>query len=485
MSQYTIALLIDKDLVRGNAGFPRVAIQAFMQYTKAERLAGRIVPTEVRIGDTDETLADKANVFCIQVSSDSKDVAAYLKTRFLPLSAAGISLVERAANGSFVLLGKIQPDGEFTPERVFAPVCKDLAGTTNWASPETIPPPIRFQCPSCGRTVSAPPRAAGKKGKCPTCKQSVSIPKPALADKSVRDPRKCPSCQGVLPAAAVICVECGFDIRSNKKLVTIKPPPASLPYSQDCFDPDFVEQKEICPWSQLPGAKELVRASNSQGWGEVQRLAASLIQSHAEHHFGFYWLGQARRGLGQLKQARECLLEGMDRAHSKYSLCLKLGEVEWDLGDLEEAVRWWIKSAVLQFRAHDLKEHAPFLYLSYVAEGCGQDDVCSALRHQVDHIQSGQIRLDAVTARRLIHDSKKNRSQDVRDVLTRLNREFLKKAEQATEAAIADFPADQIPKCANCDCSHRGSRMRFVCRHGEFYVFRCDGCGLDRNMTRE
>ncbi|MBL8798739.1 MAG: DUF4190 domain-containing protein [Planctomycetia bacterium] len=39
-------------------------------------------------------------------------------------------------------------------------------------------PPIRFACPNCKTTVSAPPERAGTKAKCPGCKLPLEIPLP-------------------------------------------------------------------------------------------------------------------------------------------------------------------------------------------------------------------------------------------------------------------------------------------------------------------
>ena len=36
--------------------------------------------------------------------------------------------------------------------------------------------PINMNCPSCGKTLSAPDTAAGKKAKCPACGQIMTVP---------------------------------------------------------------------------------------------------------------------------------------------------------------------------------------------------------------------------------------------------------------------------------------------------------------------
>ncbi len=38
--------------------------------------------------------------------------------------------------------------------------------------------PIKFHCEHCGKKVTAPDNAGGKRGKCPSCKQRIFIPMP-------------------------------------------------------------------------------------------------------------------------------------------------------------------------------------------------------------------------------------------------------------------------------------------------------------------
>ncbi len=38
--------------------------------------------------------------------------------------------------------------------------------------------PIKFHCEHCGKKVTAPDDAGGKRGKCPSCKQKIFIPMP-------------------------------------------------------------------------------------------------------------------------------------------------------------------------------------------------------------------------------------------------------------------------------------------------------------------
>jgi predicted RNA-binding Zn-ribbon protein involved in translation (DUF1610 family) len=84
--------------------------------------------------------------------------------------------------------------------------------------------PIKTSCQSCGKTLSAPDAAAGKKAKCPACGQIMTIPNAAEEDTyapapdspnpyaspapEVPDRRPCPECGEMIVAGAAKCRFC-------------------------------------------------------------------------------------------------------------------------------------------------------------------------------------------------------------------------------------------------------------------------------------
>lgn len=87
---------------------------------------------------------------------------------------------------------------------------------------------IRFACSHCGHSVAVATAHAGKRGKCPKCGGIIEIPAAAAESPRAEPPvstpaaappqHTCPSCQATLKPAAVICVNCGLDLRTGKKL---------------------------------------------------------------------------------------------------------------------------------------------------------------------------------------------------------------------------------------------------------------------------
>ncbi len=108
--------------------------------------------------------------------------------------------------------------------------------------------PIDFSCQSCGQSYRVKDEFAGRTTKCRKCSQPVTVPEPAppeleplgalgslLDDELGSEPVRavaaaapgptmsCPSCSAVMPAAATLCVQCGYDIATGTKRSTERP----------------------------------------------------------------------------------------------------------------------------------------------------------------------------------------------------------------------------------------------------------------------
>ena len=109
---------------------------------------------------------------------------------------------------------------------------------------------IEFGC-TCGKKFQVKDELAGKQTKCPTCGHKLVIPDPAesegleLADEEEEDlygvsadeakrssddafpdalvgltSERCPSCDELLEAGAVLCVKCGLNLKTGKRMVS-------------------------------------------------------------------------------------------------------------------------------------------------------------------------------------------------------------------------------------------------------------------------
>ena len=104
---------------------------------------------------------------------------------------------------------------------------------------------IEFNCPACNQHLEAPPDLAGAEIACPACETLLSVPAQqgaltaaqivdaAAADDEAEDPEssphkpfvraddrkvQCPSCDTSLESGTVICVACGYNFKTRRKM---------------------------------------------------------------------------------------------------------------------------------------------------------------------------------------------------------------------------------------------------------------------------
>jgi uncharacterized OB-fold protein len=90
--------------------------------------------------------------------------------------------------------------------------------------------PIPVKCPSCGKSVNAPDKFAGKRVKCPECKSTMEIPASdgsgrvdEMLDKSSKKTttklggKTCPNCGKAWAYDDVLCTECGTNLATGKQ----------------------------------------------------------------------------------------------------------------------------------------------------------------------------------------------------------------------------------------------------------------------------
>ncbi len=96
---------------------------------------------------------------------------------------------------------------------------------------------IEVQCPHCGTAFTAPDDMGGLLAACPACGKQVTVPlddEDARRERSARlqvkkdvvitGGKKCPSCGSTMADGAVVCIECGYDTRSGRRIGERTPP---------------------------------------------------------------------------------------------------------------------------------------------------------------------------------------------------------------------------------------------------------------------
>jgi uncharacterized paraquat-inducible protein A len=104
---------------------------------------------------------------------------------------------------------------------------------------------IEFNCPKCNQHLEAPQDLAGVDIECPACETLLSVPAQqgpltaaqivgaAAAEEGAEDPEssphkpfvraddrkvQCPSCDTSLESGTVICVDCGYNFKTRRKM---------------------------------------------------------------------------------------------------------------------------------------------------------------------------------------------------------------------------------------------------------------------------
>jgi hypothetical protein len=80
---------------------------------------------------------------------------------------------------------------------------------------------IRARC-SCGKQVQALDELAGRRVRCPACQGLVRLPgePQGQAGYGIEKARKCPGCKREWPVDTVLCIDCGHNFETGRKLRT-------------------------------------------------------------------------------------------------------------------------------------------------------------------------------------------------------------------------------------------------------------------------
>lgn len=70
-----------------------------------------------------------------------------------------------------------------------------------------------LNCPKCNIEIEAEEEWGGQEAECPACGNSFVIL------KQIKTDTKCPNCTSAIPADAILCIKCGYDLRTGKKIV--------------------------------------------------------------------------------------------------------------------------------------------------------------------------------------------------------------------------------------------------------------------------
>jgi len=197
----------------------------------------------------------------------------------------------------------------------------------------------------------------------------------------------------------------------------------SATFVEECAKPAYVEQAE----SRTGGDRafrHVPDALNARRYAEAGQMAQQVISNNPDLDLGYCWAASAYSGTQKYEEARSILTEGLKRAKRKYNLCIRLGNAERDLGNIQGAVYWWTQAVHCQQSIRTGDEHDPYLYLAYVADTLGLNDVAGSLFSRVDRMRPGTARLSPAAEDTLRARVKDGDSTSMTAVLRSLHKQY-------------------------------------------------------------
>ena len=255
-------------------------------------------------------------------------------------------------------------------------------------------------------------------------------------------------------------------------------------YVDDCFSINFQEFDENRKWRQIPEAVAMLDARDSKNIDQAIQLAILFKEKVPDHYFSYYWLINFYNQKKLFDEARKYLDEGLKFSNTKYYLCNIYGDILWKENNLAEAVKWWIKSIVIQTSTNTIKEENPFIYLSYVAEKLGYNGICKKLRNYADGITINS-RLNQITIEKIHTATSLQSNNSLKKSIELLDIEYLCThawSENCNTCSICGKTRDKqhewnVCKCKNCKITQDEKHIWEGCK--------CVHCGKTRDEQHD
>jgi len=204
-------------------------------------------------------------------------------------------------------------------------------------------------------------------------------------------------------------------------------PPTGDPYVDDCLTLQYQEVYDDRQFGDIPEMKEVASLGNAGRIDEAMNLAESLLPKYPDLDIVYGWLEFLHNKRGEYDKARAVLKDGLKKSKRKYTMLYYLGETELEARRLPEAVRWWIQSVLSQISIGEYINHNPFLYLAYVSQFFGLNQVALLLFQKVDVIPSGGTRLVRTAQLDLYKLVNSQGTESMRRALIELHNRYLSK----------------------------------------------------------
>ncbi len=140
---------------------------------------------------------------------------------------------------------------------------------------------------------------------------------------------------------------------------------------EECFSFEFVQKKEDRIWSQIDYLKSIPERVKKGQLEQALSILDNQTVPFSDFDFIYAWKAQIFHKQGDTDAAVTMLHNGLNQARTKHLLYDRLGFLAAETGDMESAVKCWIKSIVVMSKYGPNTLWEPYLYLAYIARACG------------------------------------------------------------------------------------------------------------------
>jgi tetratricopeptide (TPR) repeat protein len=177
-------------------------------------------------------------------------------------------------------------------------------------------------------------------------------------------------------------------------------------FVDQCFGCDWTELDETRTMQNEPELKLVADLYRYRGYDETLAHLEKIWPRYPDHDFLYFWKARLLSMANDKTNALEVLREGLRKCPKKHRLCSEIGTIEYNRGNLDQGIIWWIRSAISQISGRGPIYEEPFLYLAYVARALGDKKSSEQLFEVVDRVmqinRASGNRLNADAAGRLM-----------------------------------------------------------------------------------
>jgi hypothetical protein len=197
-----------------------------------------------------------------------------------------------------------------------------------------------------------------------------------------------------------------------------------------CSDPSWVDsvfafklrdEPDDRHWQTIDELKFVPFLVNQKALSKAEGLLQAALRKYPDYGFIHSWLGAVCEERGQIPEARRAYEEGIGICKTKTLLCSRLAMLEFERGTLHDAVKWFIRSCLLQFESNHVDDPMSFLYLSFIAAAMKEDDAARRLSIISSKGKDGCITLSAAGRKMVRRRVRAENGPKLRQAIRRLN----------------------------------------------------------------